>query len=425
LIGVIVLVIGLTLLPFLPNLINGKTTINHLEVIYLLFLLNSASSYYFIYKQSIIVANQRQHIISKIHSIFLLVGNIVQITLLVVLENYILYLIVQFVFKILENTYIASKANKLYPFIKEKNNVTLSKNERKEFYVNLYSLFLYKISGVVINGTDNIIISKFGGLNWVGLYSNYLLIVNTLNTFLSYIFYSLTASVGNLNVTENAHRKYQIFRVINFANFWVFGFCTVCLWNLLNPFVVLWLGHQYALSKLIVFTIVLNFYTTGMQNAPTTYRETTGLFKKGKHRPVIATIINLVASIILANEIGIAGVILGTVVSRLCTYFWYDPFVIFKYSFQKSVFPYFARYAFFAILVFVASLMVDVLSSVTNPPYTLNDFVFRGIFCIIVPNLMFFTFFYKTMEVKYLQQVFIKLISKITIKIREKRPYNF
>ncbi len=210
-IGVVVLLIGLSLLPFLDHLMNADTTIKDINIIYLLFLISSVSSYYFVYKQSIIIADQSNYIISKIHTLFIIISNALQIVLLIIISDYIVVLLSQLTLKVIENVYIANKANKLYPFLKEKNNAKLSKVDRREFFENLYSLLLYKISGVVINATDNIIISKFIGVIWVGVYSNYLLILNTLNTLLGYFFYSITASVGNLNVKENAEKNILFF----------------------------------------------------------------------------------------------------------------------------------------------------------------------------------------------------------------------
>lgn len=184
LIGVVVLLIGLSLLPFLDHLVNADTTIKDINIIYLLFLISSVSSYYFVYKQSIIIADQSNYIISKIHTLFMIISNALQIVLLIIISDYIVVLVAQLTLKVIENVYIANKANKLYPFLKEKNNAKLSKTDRREFFENLYSLLLYKISGVVINATDNIVISKFIGVIWVGVYSNYLLILNTLNTLL-------------------------------------------------------------------------------------------------------------------------------------------------------------------------------------------------------------------------------------------------
>lgn len=412
LIGVIVLLIGFSILPFLPYLMNGETTINNINTIYLLYLLNSVFSYYFVYKQSIIIADQRNYIISKIHSAFIVISNLMQIILLVSIGNYIMVLSTQIAFRIMENVYLAKKANQLYPYLSVKNKEKLSKEDRKLFLGNLYALMLYKISGVVINGTDNIIISIYVGVTSVGIYSNYLLIISTLSTFISYLFYSITASVGNLNVKENEEKKYFIFRVINFANFWIYGFCAVCLWNLINPFITLWLGEQYVFNKYIVFAIILNFFTTGMQNASTTFRDTTGLFKKGKYRPIIAAVINIVVSIILAREIGIAGVFLGTVISRLCTYFWYDPYVIFKFVFHKPVKAYFFRYTWFGLLVFVSALISDFIGSIIYDNNMLINIVMRGIICLIVPNAIFLIIFRKCDEFGYLWSIVTPIAKK-------------
>ncbi|WP_020062965.1 lipopolysaccharide biosynthesis protein [Bacillus sp. 123MFChir2] len=423
LIGLIVLLIGLSLLPFLPHLMNGETKINNINIIYVLFLLSSVSSYYFVYKRSILIADQRNYIISKIHSVFIIISHSLQIILLIIIGNYIVLLIIQLALSVIENIYIANKANKLYPYLQGKNNAKLSKEDRKLFFENLYALFLYKISGVVINGTDNIVISKFIGITWVGIFSNYLLILNTLNTLLGYLFYSITASVGNLNVKENEEKKYFIFRTLNFLNFWIYGFCTVCLWNLINPFITLWLGEHYVFNKWIIFSIILNFFTAGMQNTSTTFRETTGLFKKGKYRPIIAAVINIVASIILAKQIGIAGVFFGTVISRLCTYFWYDPYVVYKFVFKKSVKLYFVRYSLFVLLVFASILITDILGGIFNTHILIN-MVIRGILCLVIPNIIFFMLFRKSEEFKYLQNTVKLLIKKMTSKLSVHKASN-
>ena len=68
----------------------------------------------------------------------------------------------------------------------------------------------HKVGGVVVNNTDNILISSFVGVHWVGLYSNYVLISGMINSILYQIFTVLTASVGNLNVTESKEKSKQI-----------------------------------------------------------------------------------------------------------------------------------------------------------------------------------------------------------------------
>ncbi|MDG5472617.1 sugar translocase [Jeotgalibacillus sp. ET6] len=403
-IGFAVLVIGLMLIPFLPYLINGKIPVDNLHLIYILFLMQSVVSYFFIYKQAIIIADQRNHIISKIHTFFVLLSNIFLIIVLLTIGIYVWVLVTQLVFKIVENIYISKRADSMYSYLKENPKAALTKDERKTFFENLYSLFLYKISGVVINGSDNIIISVFAGIIWVGIYSNYLLIISTVSSLLGYLFYSITASVGNLNVSESRDKNYLIFRVINFSNFWIYGVCSISLFILVNPFITLWIGDEYLLSIPIVFTIILNFYTTGMQNASTTFRETTGLFKKGRYRPLYAAGINIIMSIILVQMIGIMGVFIGTIISRLCVYFWYDPYVIFKYSFSRSSKEYFLRYAVFTLTVVCSGILTVWVSNLVESDQLINLF-YKLAVALTLPNLVFFLVFRKSEEFLYLKNV--------------------
>jgi hypothetical protein len=406
-------------MPFLPHLINGETNIANINLMYLLFLTNSVISYFFVYKQSILIADQRNYIISKVHSVFTIVSNSSQIILLLFTANYIAVLLSQIAFRIIENVYVANKVSKLYPYLNVKNDAKLTASDRKLFYENLYALMLYKISGVVISGTDNIVISKIVGIIWVGVYSNYLLILSTLNTCLSYVFNSITASVGNLTVNEDTEKKYFIFKVLSFTNFWIYGVCAVSLWNLINPLITIWIGEKYVFDKLIVFSIILNFFTAGAQNASTTFRDTTGLFKKGKYRPIMAALINIVGSVILADQMGIAGVFLGTVISRLCTYFWYDPYVLFKFVFEKSLATYFIRYGWFSFLVFASALITDSLGGmfVFGP---LLNIVIHGTLCVIVPNVLFYIVFRKAEEFNYLWNMATSLKHEITVKLARK-----
>lgn len=417
LIGLVVLLIGISVMPFLHTLITGVPQINNINLIYLLFLLNAVSSYYFAYKQAIIIADQQNHIISRIHSIFIIFSNLTLIICLLIFKNYIVILMVQIVFRIFENIYISKKTDKLYPYLRENHKAKLSIKERKSFFENLYSLLLYRISGVVINGTDNIVISKFVGIKWVGVYSNYLLIISTIETFLSYLFFSIKASIGNLYVNENVEKQYFFFRVLNFANFWIYGFFAVFIWNLINPLIILWLGENFIFNKYILFAIILNFFTSGMQNASTTFREVTGLFKKGKYSPIIAATINIAASIVLVQKIGITGVLLGTVISRLSIYFWYDPYIIFKFAFQRSVKSYFFRYTLYVILVFVSALITDSIGGAVYNNNSPMNIAFRGFLCLIIPNSIFFMVFKNHEEFRYLKDIVILLIHKMFFRV--------
>ena len=409
-IGILVFVIGLAFLPFLSVIIKGNPDIAHLELIYLLFVLNSSSSYFFVYKQALIIADQKNYIISKFHMFFTFLSNLFQAVLLLAVKVYIAVLVLQILFRFVENCYIAKKTSELYPYINEPVSRTLSKTEKKEFLQDLYPLFLYKISGVVINASDNIIISGFIGLRTVGVLSNYMMILGITGTFLSHIFFSVNASVGNLFVKESAEKNHFIFRVIHFTNFWLFGLTAVLLWNTVNPAITIWLGKEYLLPEFVIFMLLLNFFTAGMQGASTTFREATGLFKKGKYRPIFAAVLNIAFSLLLVKPLGVAGVFMGTVISRLCVYFWYDPYVIFKYAFRQSAGSYFKRYLLYSCTVLICGFITHNLIAmlqVNAIVYTL----YAGLISLIVKGGIFYFLYRQTEEFFY-----IKLIVQAALK---------
>lgn len=398
-VGATVFVLGCILMPFLPHLIKGTVTIpENIYIIYLLFLFQSASSYFFSYKQSLLTASQQNRVISLYHSIFMVLRNIGEMAVLFFFHAYIPTLICIIVFQLAENAWIARVTDKRFPFLTDSSAGEISVDQKQALKENVKSLFLYKISGTIISSTDNILISKFQGLASVGLYSNYVYIVDVIRTFLSYIFYSMTASIGNYNATESKDANEKMFYNLFFASFWLYGFTGICLGVLLNPFISLWIGEDYLLPSWTVFIIIVNYYTAGVQYASTTYREVTGLFKVGKYRPLIAALINLVVSIILAYPLGISGILLGTIISRVCVYFWFDPYIIHKKLFNRKLKYYFVTYMLYALISLGVGAICLIICNSIPSFHQWIAFLVKTLICAVLPNLSFFILFKKRVE---------------------------
>ena len=411
-VGYVVFVLGCILMPFLPHLINGEVTIPE----NLLFLLQSSSSYFFSYKQTLLTASQQNRVISLYHSLFMALRNLGEMIILFLFHAYIPALISMIVFQIAENAWIARITNRKFPFLIDKTDGYISDAQKHALRENVHSLFLYKISGIVISSTDNILISKFQGLMSVGLYSNYVYIVDVIRTFLSHVFYSMTASVGNYNATESKEANEKMYYNIFFASFWLYGFTSICLAVLLNPFITLWIGKSYLLPGGTVFIIVVNYYTAGVQYASTTYREVTGLFKVGKYRPLIAAVINLAVSVILAYPFGIAGVLLGTIISRLCVYFWYDPYIVHKTMFTRSLRYYFKTYLIYALVTAVTGGICFIICKCLPFKNQILRFIMSMVVCTLLPNLLFIGIFRKKTEYQiingYAKNIRMKLLHR-------------
>ena len=422
-VGIVVLVLGLALLPFLPHLVNGEVTIREdLQLIYVLFLLQSSVSYFFAHKQSLLTASQQSRVISIYHTLFLVLRNVVEAALLLCFRAYIPVLVSMIVCQTAENIWLARITDKMFPYLRDDSVVPqLTKEQKLALTNSVKAMFLYKISGTVISSTDNILISRFQGIVSVGLYSNYAYIVDVIRTFLGYIFNSITASVGNYNVSESREQNTTLYYRLFFASFWIYGFTGICLGVLLNPFIALWIGQDFLLPGWTVFIIIVNYYTGGMQYACTTYREVTGMFQVGKYRPIVAAVLNLVFSILLAKPLGIAGILLGTILSRLAVYFWYDPYIVHKRVFCCGLHRYFGKYALYAAAALAAGALTLLACRALPVAQPIGNFVLSMVLCTVIPNGLFWLLFHRTEEYRGLQEYARAIGKRVIKKLRDRR----
>lgn len=227
-IGGLIMVAGLALMPFLDLIIQEQPNIS--ESIYLLYvinLFNTASSYFFSYRSSLLIAAQRNYIVGGINYAITILQSILQMVFLLLFRNYLGYLLIQTAGTFLYNVLVSWVATKHFPFIRKKNIKPLPKEEQRTLFSNVRDLMIYKVSGLLVNSTDNILITFFSGLATTGIASNYTLLVNTLNSLLGQVFNGLTASIGNHNASESVEKRYEMFRFLNMMNFWIFGWAAL------------------------------------------------------------------------------------------------------------------------------------------------------------------------------------------------------
>lgn len=411
-IALFIAVVGLALVPFLGYLVNTDTQIDNLTLYYIIFLADSVCSYLLANRTAIIQADQNYHIIKRYNTCFIALKCILQVISLVVFKNFILYLLIQVFTTLGANVYGAYIAKKKYPYAFEK--VELEKEEKKSLIENVKSLFVYKIGGVIMNHTDNILMSVIIGTINVGYYSNYNMIIYSIQRFINIIFDSIKASIGNLNAEDKREKKIEIFYNLDFIMSWLYSFIAIALFVLLNDFIKLWLGEKYIFNNFIVLSIVLNFYIPGMLNVVTTYRDTTGLFNQTKFVYLITAFINIILSIIFGIHWGIFGILIASSISRILTNFWFEPYILFKEYFKKSPKKYFISRIKNIFIIVVSICCISIISN-SYENYISNDlisFIIKIVIVILVPNIIFLLTYRKRNEFKYFKNLLFKFIKK-------------
>ena len=236
-VALIVLIAGLLVIPFMDVLIKDGQNIKYLVLIYLMYLGNSVISYLLIFKKTLIDAHQLNYLGVVCYTTFLVIQNVLQIVILVFTGNFLLFVSVMMLCTLGNNVAISIKADKLYPYLKDKNVQPLEKDEKQEIYRNIKAMLMHKVGNVVVTNTDNLLISSLVGIVSTGMYSNYFLVIGSIRQVLNQVFQGITASVGNLGVKEGKERVRKIFDASFFIGQWIFGFATICLYEVLTPIV--------------------------------------------------------------------------------------------------------------------------------------------------------------------------------------------
>lgn len=412
-IGTLIAIAGLALMPFIDLIIQEQPNIS--ESIYLLYIINlfnTASSYFFSYRSSLLIAAQRNYIVGGISYAITILQSILQMFFLLKFRNYLGYLLIQTAGTFVYNILVSYIAGRQFPFIRKKNAKPLPKNEKKDLYSNIRDLMIYKVSSLLVNSTDNILITFFNGLTTTGIASNYTLLVNTLNSLLSQVFNGLTASIGNHNASESGEKRYQMFSFLNMMNFWIFGWAALGIFFCSSDLVQFCFGEEYVLSVEIPFVMALNFFAVGMMNAVWTYKHTLGLFHYGRFIQFFTGILNIFFSVLLGTYWGLFGILLATFVARAFTSLWYDPYAVFKYGFKKSPTVYVKRIGKYIVILLLAALLCR-LSFYVIGGSLLTRTLLKILLCSVVTNLVFLIAFCRMPEFgmlkRFIEQIWLKL----------------
>lgn len=405
-VAAIVLCGGFMVIPFLDVLIRNPTQVEHLTLIYLMYLLNSVLSYLLVYKKTLVDAHQLSYIGVMYQTVFLLLQNVAQIWILLCTRNFFLFVAAMIFCTLANNICISGKADRLYPYLKEDKVQELPKEEKQSVYGNIRAMLMHKIGNVIVSNTDNLLLSSLVGIVSVSRYSNYFLIIGSVRQVLNQMFQGITASVGNLGVEEGKERVRKIFEASFFMGQWMFGLSAICLYELVDIFVEISFGPQYVFTRDVTLILCLNFYLTGMRQAVLVFRDSMGLFRYDRYKSLAEAAINLVVSIILGRQLGTLGIFLGTMISTITTSFWVEPYMLYKHRLNISSKRFFVRYLLYASVTFLLWMGVDKICQILLPENRGALWQICGMrlgVCFVVTNVMYFLLYHRTKEFQLLR----------------------
>lgn len=399
-IGLVILGGGLLCIPILPYIIEGDVpdSIN-VYILFLICLTNTVISYFlFAYRSAIFMANQRKDIVDKINIVIEISLNLSKILILLITKNYYLFCALQPIYTVISSLLTFVISRKMFPEYKCYGSI--SKEERKSIFSKVFGLSINKICNVVSNSFDSVIISSFLGLTILGQYNNYFVLANAIMLFMDNISASALSSIGNSMVCETNEKNFEDFKTFQFGFNVVSGWASICLLCLIHPFIKIWLGEEYIFNSSVAITISIYVYSIMSNSVFMTYRSAAGIWARDKIRPFVEAGINLILNIILVRSIGVCGVMISTILTMgIMRTIWGSYYLFDEYFKEYSHLVYLATMLACFLIVSVSGAITFGICNLINLD-GIWELVARLGVCIVIPGVIFFVCFFKTVEIK-------------------------
>lgn len=384
-VGCVITIVGIAISPFLERFIAGgyPKEIN-LYLVYFILLFNTSISYFlFGYKQSLLIAHQRDDINSIINMFAQLGLQIVQIVLLIKTYNYYYYIICLPIFTIFNNVLIAFFTKKMYPNAKCEG--TLEGDTLDNIRKLIIGSFVQKACATTRNSIDSVCISTFVGLSITAIYNNYFTVFNGITALLAIIATSIGGGIGNHVVIKSKEENFEELKKLDFLYLMISGWCTVCLLCLSQTFMKIWMGEKMLFSMSTVVNLCVYFYSLKLGDIRGVYYNATGMWWEMRYRSILETVSNIILNVGLGYLFGINGIICATTLSIFFFNFVWGSKIVFKNYFGKDKL---STYFIYHLRCFINTLIVCTVTyfacSRVNFSSIFVTLIGKGFVCVIV-----------------------------------------
>ena len=313
-VGVVILLAGIIILPFIKCFVKGAIPSNlNMYLCFILYLFGSAIEYFFYPEEmSLIDAFQHKDINNKICLIANSVTYLIQVIALVFFHNYYIYLVA-----IIVQGVLLGQLRKYYGhryFDQYRPMGELSTDEKKEIKKKALSMLGHQIDEKLFNSIDTVFISNIIGLTAVAIYGNYFYIIVAVSFLFETIYISIVPSIGNALVldssADNCSRFYNIFWI----GACLTGLASTCFICMCQNFMMLWMGTDKMLGMDMVVLFCIYFYLSQIRRTVVTFKNAAGMWWNDRYKPYISMAVDLLLDLVLIRYIGVKGAIISSIV---------------------------------------------------------------------------------------------------------------
>lgn len=392
---VALIVITIVFCPFLKYL-KTEIPLSELYIYYFIYQFSCIIEYVWVYRETYLIACQQARTLSQFNTVYVVIKMMIQAAVVQCTGSFAMYLLSGTVLTIFRKFGINIYIMKIYPETRNCGGQKIESGERRSLISSSWAILVHRLGNLAIHQTDSLIVSSMAGVEEWGMLSNYIVLKKSVGTVSDEIYKAVLPSIGNFIAADDSEEQIRIFKLYDFFNFWLYGFCFIALGNLSSAFIELYFGEQFSLSAVTVFLLFFAFYIDGLRGAVSIFREAKGAFKTDKWFTVAAAAVNLFSSVVFVRFLGVGGVYLGTVCAMVVLHIS-RTVILFKEQYNGSGLWYFwvlskhvGNGLLGYIIVYFACTWLD-----GNMDRGIISFAIKTVFVLLIPNLLWLVLFYR------------------------------
>ncbi len=181
------------------------------------------------------------------------------------------------------------------------------------------------ISAVVLDGTDNIVLTFFSTLSNVSIYSVYYMVIGSIQGFYQSATMGIQSAAGAVWARQDQEGIKKMFSTVEFGLHSVTVFLFCCAGILIVPFVKVYtngLTDANYVQPLFAAVLVLAYGIRCLRTPYNIWILAAGHFKQTQRCHITAAAMNLIISILAVSRWGLVGIAVGTLIAMCYQTVW-------------------------------------------------------------------------------------------------------
>ena len=345
-IGLFVLIGGLIVSAFFPIIfdsLNSSLTIVYYT--YYTFLFGMCLNFFFNYHIILLQADQKDYVITSNSQSINLIKIILQCIIVFYYQSIYGWITLELLYYLCNSYILRKKVKQIYPWLSINQKTTNSiLKTNPEIIKKVKQISFHKLGAFVTGGTDQILIFAFISIESVAFFGNYQLVFSRLLQLVNTAFAGTAAGIGNLVAENNKESIDKVFWEMMALRFYIGGVAIIVLYFVTEPFILVWLGDKYILSKYVLILFLLNMFIMQIRIPVDHFKDAYGLYQD-VWAPVVQSLINLGSSLILLQFFGLAGILMGTTIAFSIVILMWRPYFLYKHGFKTNLLEYWKQFS--------------------------------------------------------------------------------